>query len=202
MTDGPISRLCLATVPDRGLGAAMPRHGRYDEKYDASLRPFIDNLRQAQGLIVCKQAKRMAENLKADLDTYVIQAGSEILDNLGHRALVHAFRKACLLYVANGMKWEAQIAAFCRWSLHYDLWLKHHFFGELIRSADGEVKTAKVGARNLLQQLPKNFSRLNLVEVRLANAMKEEGTDSQLRQWVHRGFIAKTGDGMYERVTV
>ena len=150
MTDGPISRLTLATVPDRGLGAPIPKHGKYDKKYDARLKPFIDNLNQTHGEINCPQARRMAERLKAELDDFVVKSGDEVLDNLGRRALVSVFRKAMLIYLANGKKWEKAIEGFCRWSLHYDLWLKLHFFGDLIRHADSQVKTSNRGPANLL----------------------------------------------------
>ena len=199
MTDGPISRLTLATAPQRPLGAPMPKHGKYDEKYDASLKPFIDNLCKAKGLITCKPAIKLVQRLKKELDEYSIKSGDEVFDNLGHRALVAAFRKACLLYAANGMKWERSIEGFCRWSLHYDLWLKLSIFGDAIRSADGEVKTSHRGPRNLLAQLGQEFNRQALVAARLANSMKEEGTDNQLSQWLHRDYIEKIGDDLYRQ---
>lgn len=201
MTDGPISRLCLATTPDRGLGAPMPKHGRYDEKYDASLKPFIDNLRKAQGLINCKQAVRMVRDLKKELDDFSVQTGDALIDNLGHRALVIVFRKACLLYAANGMKWERSITGFCRWSLHYDLWLKLHFYGDLIRSADGEVKTSHRGPRNLLEQLPQEFTRQQVASVRQLAGMDEEGTSKMLAQWKYRGYILQITDYSFRKTT-
>lgn len=200
MTDGPISRLCLATTPDRGLGAPMPKHGRYDEKYDAALKPFIDNLRKAQGLINCKQAVRMVRDLKKELDDFSVQTGDAVLDNLGHRALVIVFRKACLLYAANGMKWERSIEKFCRWSLHYDLWLKLHFFGDLIRSADGEVKTSHRGPRNLLEQLPEEFTCQQALNVRQLAGKDAEGTSNMLSQWKHRGYIDELPDGRFRKI--
>ena len=200
MIDGPISRLTLATAPIRGLGAPMPKHGKYDEKYDASLRPFIDNLCKAKGVITCKPAIKLVQRLKKELDEYSIKSGDDVFDNLGHRALVAAFRKACLLYAANGMNWERSIERFCRWSLHYDLWLKLSIFGDAIRSADGEVKTSRRGPRNLLAQLGQVFDRPALVNARQANGMKEEGTDNQLSQWKHRGYIEELPDGTYRKV--
>jgi len=204
MTDGPISRLVLSTVPDRGLGAPMPVHGKYDDKYDAKLKPYIDNLRQVHGVIDCRQAKRMAERLKDELDDFVVQSGDDVLNNLGRRALVAAFRKGCLLYAANGKKWEKAIEGFCRWSLHYDLWLKLHFFGDMIRHADSQVKTSRRGPANLLQQIPTKedgtFTYQDAVLIRIKNGKEEEGTNVMLNQWVSRGHIERVGGGIFRRI--
>ena len=195
MVDGPISRLTLATVPYRGLGSSAPVHGKYDEKYDDALKQFIDNLRQTHGKINCTQARRMANRLKAELDDFVVKSGDEVLDNLGHRALVAAFRKACILYAANGRKWEKSIEGFCRFSLHYDLWLKLHFFGDLIRHADSQVKTSSRGPANLLEQIEKDeqgrFNYNAVVVARLKNGMEEKGTGNMISQWVRRKLITK-----------
>ena len=201
MTDGPISRLCLSTVPDRGLGAPMPVHGKYDEKYDAALKLFIDNLRQTRGEINCLQARRIAKRLKDELDDFVVQSGDEVLNNLGRRALVAVFRKACVLYAANGQHWEKAIEGFCRWSLHYDLWLKLHYFGDLIRHADSQVKTSHRGPANLLLQIKTDAERVftyqDAVNMRLANSKEEDGTSGMLNQWVKRGHIERLEDGRF-----
>lgn len=204
MVDGPISRLTLATVPDSGLGAPMPKHGKYDEKYDAALKPFIDNLRQVHGEVTCQPAIRMAERLKEELDDFVVKSGDEVLNNLGRRALVAAFRKACLLYAANGKKWEKAIEGFCRWSMHYDLWLKLHFFGDLIRHADSQVKTSRRGPANLIDQIEKDadgiFTYQAAVMMRLKNGKDEEGTGNLLSQWVRRELIERLDDGRFRIV--
>ena len=202
MTDGPISRLTLATVPDRGLGAPMPKHGKYDEKYDARLKTFIDNLRQTHGEVRCTQSIRMAERLKEELDDFVVKSGDEVLDNLGRRALVAVFRKALLIYIANGMKWEKTIEGFCRFSLHYDLWLKLHFFGDLIRHADSQVKTSSRGPANLLEQIKKDeqgrFNYNDVVVARLQNGMEEKGTGNMISQWVSRKLITRLDKDSYQ----
>ena len=204
MTDGPISRLSLATVPDRGLGAPMPKHGKYDEKYDEKLKSYIENLRQVHGEIDCLQARRMADRLKDELDDFVVQSGEDVLNNLGRRALVAAFRKGCILYAANGRKWEKSIEGFCRWSLHYDLWLKLHFFGDLIRHADSQVKTSRRGPANLLEQIPTKedgtFNYQDTVLMRLKNGKEEDGTNGMLNQWVSRGLIERLGNGIFRKI--
>ncbi len=204
MVDGPLSRVCLATTPDVGLAAPMPRYGRYDERYDKALQPYIENLQKATGDITCHPALRLAEKLKAECDQYTIKTQDEVFDNLSHRALVHAFRKACLLYAANGMKWEKSIEGFCRWSLHYDLWLKLHFFADMIRKADEQMQTSKRGPRNLLEQIKTNedgvFTYLEAVNVRQKNGKDEAGTRNMLSQWKSRGYIEDLGDGKYRKL--
>ena len=204
MTDGPISRLVLATVPDQGLGAPMPKHGKYDEKYDASLKPFIDNLRQVHGEILCPQARRMADRLKKELDDFVVKSGSEVLNNLGRRALVAAFRKGCLLYAANNLHWEKSIEGFCRFSLHYDLYLKLKFFGDLISKADSQVKTSSRGPRNMLPLIQTDadgvFDYRSAVTMRLQNSKDEDGTRDMLNHWVQRGFIERLDNDKFRIV--
>lgn len=201
MTDGPISRIVLSTVPNRGLGAPMPVHGKYDEKYDAALKHYIDNLRQTRGEINCLQARRMAQRLKDELDDFVVRSGDEVLNNLGRRALVAVFRKACILYAANGQHWEKAIEGFCRWSLHYDLWLKLNYFGDLIRHAESQVKTSHRGPANLLLQIKTDAERVftyqDAVNMRLANSKEEDGTSGMLNQWVKRGHIERLEDGRF-----
>ena len=138
------------------------------------------------------------------LDQYTIKTQDEVFANLSHRAIVHAFRKACLLYAANGMKWEKSIEGFCRWSLHYDLWLKLHFFADMIRKADEQMQTSKRGPRNLLEQIKTNedgvFTYLEAVNVRQKNGKDEAGTRNMLSQWKSRGYIEDLGDGKYKKL--
>jgi hypothetical protein len=201
LVDGPLSRVCLATTPDVGLGAPIPVYGRYDKQYDEDLRPYIDHLMAATGEQNCKQACKLIDRLKAECDQFTQETQDEVFDNLTHRSLVHAFRKACLLYAANGFKWEKAIEGFCRWSLHYDLWLKLHFFGDLIRKADSQTQTSRRGPRNLLEQLPDTFTRQDAINVRLKAEKPAEGTGNMLSQWVHRGYILQMTDDSYKKAS-
>ena len=204
LTDGPISRLCLATVPHREIGATILVYGDYGEAYAEALKPYIDNLKAATGVINCLQAKRMANKLMEECSEFSRLSQDAVFDNLTHRALVHAFRKACLLYAANGMRWEKSIEDFCRWSLFYDLYLKMTFWGDQIRHADDDVPTSKRGPRNLLEFIPTNeegiFNYSDAVKVRLKNGMKEDGTNGMLRQWKSRGYVLQMTDDSFKKV--
>lgn len=199
VTDGPISRITLATIPDPGIGAECPVFGDFDQRYDEALKPFIDNLCAATGQLDCRQARQMIKELKAECDEFAIASGDRVFDNLTHRALVHVFRKAICIYVANGMKWEANIKPFCRWSLHYDLYLKLHFFGDYIRKADEDTPVSKHGPRNMLELLPDVFTKSDLSNVRYLQGKDREGTDNQLYQWVHRGLVLHLTDDSYKK---
>lgn len=191
--DGPLSRIVLATVPETEIGADIPIFGKYDEKYDEALKPYLDNLSAATGIIECPQAKRLARQLKAECSEFARLSQDRVFDNLTHRALVHAFRKACLLYAANGMKWEKAIESFCRWSLYYDLYLKMKIWGDTIRHADDNMSTSKRGPRNLLEAIKADetgvFTYRDAVNARLKNSMSEDGTKNMLYQWKSRGYI-------------
>ena len=203
LVDGPLSRLCMATIPDREIGSDIPVFGNYDNDYDEALRPYIENLKQATGTIDCREARRLASRLEAECKEFARLSQDRVFDNLTHRALVHAFRKACLLYAANGMKWEKAIESFCRWSLHYDLWIKMKLWGEQIRHADEGLPTSKRGPRNLLEQIKTDqegvFTYRDVVTVRLKNGMDEEGTWVMLRQWKHRGYILQMTDDSFKK---
>lgn len=203
LVDGPLSRLCMATIPDREIGSDIPVFGNYDNDYDEALRPYIENLKQATGTIDCREARRLASRLEAECKEFARLSQDRVFDNLTHRALVHAFRKACLLYAANGMKWEKAIESFCRWSLHYDLWIKMKLWGEQIRHADEGLPTSKRGPRNLLEQIKTDqegvFTYRDVVTVRLKNGMDEDGTWVMLRQWKHRGYILQMTDDSFKK---
>ena len=203
LVDGPLSRLCMATIPDREIGSDIPVFGNYDNDYDEALRPYIENLKQATGTIDCREARRLASRLEAECKEFARLSQDRVFDNLTHRALVHAFRKACLLYAANGMKWEKAIESFCRWSLHYDLWIKMKLWGEQIRHADEGLPTSKRGPRNLLEQIKTDqegvFTYRDVVNVRLKNGMDEDGTWVMLRQWKHRGYILQMTDDSFKK---
>ena len=189
VTDGPISRLSMATIPDEEIGADIPVFGNYDEAYDEQLRPYIENLKEATGVIDCPQAKRLARRLKQECADFARLSQDLVFDNLTHRALVIAFRKACLLYAANGMRWEKTIETFCRWSLFYDLYLKMKFWGDMIRNAENDVITSKRGPQSLLDFLPDEFTIEDARKLRLKRGMDVEGTGQMIAQWKYRGYI-------------
>ena len=201
MTDGPISRLCLATIPEEERGADIPVYGDYDEAYDAALKPFIDNLKQATGKIDCLQAKKLAKKLKDECAEFARLSQDDVFDNLTHRALVAAFRKACLLYAANGMKWEKAIESFCRWSLFYDLYLKIMLFGDLIRQADADVQTSKRGPQSLLDLLPDEFTLEDAKRVRQQMGMDVERAIKMIRTWKSRDYVFQISDFSFKKVS-
>ena len=201
VTDGPISRLCLATIPDCEIGSDIPVFGNYDEAYDESLKPYIDNLKTATGVIVCQQAMRLASKLKAECADFARLSQDTVFDNLTHRALVHAFRKACLLYAANGMKWEKSIEDFCRWSLFYDLYLKMKFWGDSIRSADSDVQISKRGPESLLDSLPTQFTLEDAKRVRQQKGMDAERARKMISTWQSRYYVIQMSDFSFKKLS-
>ena len=201
LTDGPISRLCLATIPEDEIGAEISVFGNYGEAYDAALKPYIDNLKSATGVIDCKEARKLARKLKNECADFARQSQDRVFDNLSHRALVIAFRKACMLYVANGMKWERSIETFCRWSLFYDLYIKMTVFGELIRHADDDIQTSKRGPQNLLDLLPAEFTIKDVQHVRSLKGMPTDigKCSGMIRQWVCRKYVLQMTDDSFKK---
>ena len=192
LTDGPISRINFCTIPEREIGAEMPVYGEYDDVFREALKPYIENLCKASGRIDCAEASALAEKLKEENADFSRMSQNRVFENLSFRGNVIAFLKACVLYVANGCKWEPEIDEFIRWSESYDLWCKMIFFGAGIAKANevGE-KSNKRGPANLLQQLPDNFTYTQAEMVRLQNDFGKNGTARMLRNWVNRHYIEK-----------
>ena len=192
LTDGPISRINFCTIPEREIGADMPVYGEYDDAFRETLRPYIENLCKASGRIDCAEAFALAEKLKEENADFSRMSQNRVFENLSFRGNVIAFLKACVLYVANGCKWEPEIEEFIRWSESYDLWCKMIFFGAGIAKANevGE-KSSKRGPANLLQQLPDTFTYAQAEMVRQQNEFGKKGTAMMLRNWVNRHYIEK-----------
>ena len=201
LTDGPVSRINFCTIPEREIGAEMPVYGTYDNAFREALRPYIENLCRAAGLIDCTEAYRLALDLKEENAEFARLSQNRVYENLSFRANVIAYLKACVLYVANGLKWEPEIADFIRWSEQYDLWCKMKFFGDEIAQAEYEgVKSKGHGPRNLLQQLPDEFSMQEAQNLRLQNGLDPDGTFNMLRQWVFRGYVLRYSRYSYRKL--
>ena len=192
LTDGPVSRINFCTIPERDIGEDIPIYGTYDEDFRNSLKPYIDNLCMASGLVECKEAFHLAEVLKDENAEFSRLSQDRVYENLSFRANVIGYLKACVLYVANGYQWEPEIEAFIRWSERYDLYCKMRFFGDAIKKAerDGDQESKK-GPASILAFLPDKFSYQQVESLRLKNDMNAKGTAKMLRNWLHRGYIEK-----------
>ena len=192
LTDGPISRINFCTIPEREIGEDMPVYGTYDEAYREGLKPYIENLCQATGLVECEEAFQLAMKLKEEHAEFSRLSQDRTYENLSFRANVIGYLKACVLYVANGYRWEPEIEEFIRWSEQYDLYCKMKFFGDAIKRAEGfDEKTSKRGPASLLQQLPDVFSFQQAEFLRSQLGMNRSGTVSMLRNWVNRNYVKK-----------
>ena len=192
LTDGPISRINFCTIPEREIGAEMPVYGYYGDDFREALRPYIENLCKTSGLVECNQAFQLALKLKEENADFARMTQNRIYENLSFRANVIAYLKACVLYVANGCKWEPEMDEFIRWSLRYDLYCKMRFFGDAIAKAeDGGVKSSRRGPANLLQLLPDEFSYQEAMAIRLEYGLGQKGTRVMINNWVHRGYIER-----------
>ena len=203
LTDGPVSRINFCTIPERDIGEDIPVYGTYDEEFRNSLKPYIDNLCMASGLVECKEAFHLAEVLKDENAEFSRLSQDRVYENLSFRANVIGYLKACVLYVANGYQWEPEIEDFIRWSERYDLYCKMRFFGDAIKKAerDGDQESKK-GPASILAFLPDKFSYQQVESLRLKNDMNAKGTAKMLRNWLHRGYIEKEeSDSMTQKLS-
>lgn len=201
LTDGPVSRINFCTIPEREIGADMPVYGTYDAAFDEELRPYIENLVKAQGLIDCPQAYKLAQTLKEECADFARLSQSRVYENLSFRANVIAYLKACVLFVANGCQWDKTFEDFIRWSLQYDLACKMEFFGADIENAHvAEGQRSTKGPRNLLELLPDDFTYQEAVQVRQQAGRDGGGTQAMLNQWVHRKYIERMTNDNYSKL--
>ena len=202
LTDGPISRINFCTIPEVEIGAEQPIYGKYDAEFDEQLKPYIDNLTSARGLIDCPQAYKLAKKMQEDCAEFARLSQDQTYWNLSHRAIVIAWLKACVLYVANGQKWEKSIEDFIKWSLDYDMYCKMAFFGEDIERAnyDGE-RIGTRGPRNLLELLPDEFTVEDAKRVRLQQGMKTDNTGKMVSQWKSRGYVLQLTVDSFKKAT-
>ena len=198
LTDGPISRINFCTIPEREIGDEMPVYGDYNDAYREALKPYIENLNNARGLIDCPEAFQLALKLKDENAEFSRLSQDRVYENLSFRANVIAYLKACVLYVANGCKWEPEIDEFIRWSERYDLYCKMRFFGDAIKRVnDTGEKSSKRGPSNMLMQLPDEFTYQQVIDLRVANGMSQKGTSKMLGNWKDRHYIrAKENDSV------
>ncbi|SHN04966.1 hypothetical protein SAMN04488494_0116 [Xylanibacter ruminicola] len=200
LTDGPISRINFCTIPEMEIGAEQPIYGKYDAAFDAELKTYIDNLTSAHGVVDCPQAFKLAKKLQEECAEFARLSQDETYWNLSHRAIVIAWLKACVLYVANGCQWEKSIEAFIRWSLQYDLWCKMQFFGADIEAANslGE-RIANRGPRNLLELLPDEFTLDDARRVRKQQGKDEQKTIFMIRNWMNRNYVIQNSEFSFEK---
>ena len=192
LTDGPLSRINFCTIPEREIGERVPVYGTYDDQFRKELKPYIENLCAATGLIECPEAYALADKLSEENADFSQVMQNRIYENFTFRANVIAYLKACVLYVANGYRWEEEIEDFIRWSERYDLWCKMRFFEEDIRnSANRGEHSNKRGPSNLLQALPDMFTEQQVVDARNALGLPKEGTAHLLATWVYRKYIRR-----------
>ena len=202
LTDGPISRINFCTIPEVEIGAEQPIYGKYDAEFDEQLKPYIDNLTNARGLIDCPQAYKLAKKMQEDCAEFARLSQDQTYWNLSHRAIVIAWLKACVLYVANGQKWEKSIEDFIKWSLDYDLYCKMAFFGEDIERAcyDGE-RIGTRGPRNLLELLPDEFTVEDAKRVRQSQGLSNNGNYcmKMIRTWKNRGYVIQNTEYSFKK---
>ena len=192
LTDGPLSRINFCTIPEREIGEDIPIYGTYDDEFRNSLKPYIDNLCMASGLVECQEAYDLAVILKNENAEFARTSQNRIFENFSFRANVIAYLKACVLYVANGYRWEPEMDDFIRWSERYDLYCKMRFFGDMIaRENSAGEKSSKRGPENLLQLLPDIFTMPQLDAIRMEHGLNAKGTRNVIKQWIYRGYIER-----------
>ena len=206
LTDGPISRINFCTIPEEVIGSEQPVFGIYDLAFDEELKPYIDKLNSARGVLDCQQAYKLAKQLQQECAEFARLSQSDTYWNLSHRACVIAWLKACVLYVANGLQWEKSIAEFTSWSLRYDMWCKMAFFGADIeraeRGEDGSLN--RRGPRNLLEMLPNEFTLNDAKRVRQQEGLsnQDKKCENMIRQWVHRNYVLRVTDDSFVKASI
>ena len=188
LTNGTLSRLNFCTI-EPSMTDEIPVYGTYDEDFAAQLKPYIDRLNMATGLVEGDKAVNLAKQLQKENAETAALSDDEAFDVLSRRANVIAYLKAMTLFIAEN-KWTKEIEEFIRWSEEYDLWCKMHFFGEELNAKiNQEYISVHRGPRNLLEQLPDSFTKKQAEEVIRRNG-KKSSVANILSNWKRRGYIS------------
>ena len=191
VNDGTVSRLDISTIimGDDDNDTA-PVVGIYDHKFAQELKPYIDRLEAANGLIECAQSKKLSLDMKQENSDTAKLFDSEAYRVFSYRANVIAWLKGMVLYVAHGYKWSKEIADFVRWSQQYNLWCKMLYFGrQLEKELCEEIEIQRQsGPQNLLELLSDEFTKEQYRQMRLQQGKSGDG-ESTLRSWQNRGHI-------------
>ena len=199
LTDGPISRINFCTIPERPIGSEMPVYGTYDAAFDEELRPYIERLNKARGLVECQNAKTLARKLMEENAEFAQLSQSRVYENLSFRANVIAYLKAMVLFVAHGGVWDKTMEDFVRWSLKYDMWCKMQFFGEAIEEVESASTGGKHrGPRNLLDLLPEVFTHEEAGMMRNKQGIRRGTLSKMIYNWKDRGYIEPCEDSPEE----
>jgi hypothetical protein len=204
IADGTLSRLSFATIvknDDDWGDMERPTFGQYGQAFADELHPYIDALCTANGTIVCPEAIAWADALSLELIGYAREIDDRTYAQLSFRAVLMGFFRAMVLYIAHGMQWTREIAEFAAWSVRYDMWCKMRFFSDMMhKDMEGERSALQRGPASLLAMLPKEFTREQVRELRMAQGLKPNPSDV-LRQWTKRGYIRKMGEqDVYENL--
>ena len=197
LADGTLSRLTFSTIVTY-RGMEMPVHGIYDEKHAEAIKPYIDRLNAAKGVIDLPQAQRLIQRMDKEAKDMAWLCDDEVYEKLGYRAVVSAWLRAMVLYIAEG-KWSKDIENFAMWSMKYDMWCKMHFFGEQMhQQMAGEVVRTR-GPKNMLDMLSDDFTYEDAQAVRIRERKKNSNPTQQLCMWIERGYISRDDDGIYHK---
>ena len=197
LTDGPLNRINFCTIPNRPIGSDMPKYGLYDSSFAEELKPYIDRLNEARGLVICEKVNALSHKLVAECADIARLSQNRVYENFSFRGNVIAFLKAMVLYVAHGEKWDKTMEEFIRWSLHYDLWCKMRFFGKAIEEQEYvATEQPHSGPKNLLDMLPDVFTREEAHQLRVHQGIRTSSLKYMLANWKKRGYIEIYGEVM------
>ena len=200
VADGAVSRLSLATI-FRSEFAPCPVVGEYDAQFKSQLAPYIHQLNAASGFKECRKARQLIERLGSELMELAQLAYNKPYAEFAKRGLANGFRRAMVLYLANGEKWEKAIEDFIVWSVKYDLWCKMRFFGNQMQEAidaDNRSIYHASGVSNLLLFVHDTFDKAEIQEVCMVHGTKTK-LAVLLCTWKKRGFIVKNEDGTFSK---
>ena len=200
VADGAVSRLSLATI-FRSEFAPCPVVGEYDAQFKSQLAPYIHQLNAASGFKECRKARQLIERLGSELMELAQLAYNKPYAEFAKRSLANGFRRAMVLYLANGEKWEKAIEDFIVWSVKYDLWCKMRFFGNQMQEAidaDNRSIYHASGVSNLLLFVHDTFDKAEIQEVCMVHGTKTK-LAVLLCTWKKRGFIVKNEDGTFSK---
>ena len=201
LTNGTFGRMVFSYKPRGNREGRIPRLGKFPDEFYQKLDDFLARLNICKGRFIIRPLNKLVDNLAADMATLADLADDDLLFELSHRSLVSAWKAGCILWVLNNQTWTKAMGELVEWLVYHDLWSKMQLFADMLgKDADVEGEAQRRGPKNMLDNLPNTFNEAQLEALRIELGKSKEGTNGQLRKWVHRKFITYSEQtGLYTK---
>ena len=201
LTNGTFGRMVFSYKARGNRSGKIPRQGKYDDEFYRKLDEYLVRLELCKGRYIIKPLNKLIDKLAQDMATLADLADDDLLFEMSHRSLVSGWKAGCVLWALNNQTWTKAMGELVEWLVYHDIWSKMAVFADMLKEGDISISdVVKTGPKNMLDDLTDSFNEAQLEALRTELGKNKEGTNAQLRQWLHREFIAFSNQtGLYTK---